>query len=78
MATYKIWLTVRDSYGNIKELDGGNINLDFSELTSEDVSNMVNKLDPYFTTDREVEHVVDNSDHIKYSDLADTDFKPEN
>jgi hypothetical protein len=75
MATYKVWLTVRDSYGNIKELDGGNINFDFSELTSEDVSKIVKKLDPYFTTDKEVEHAVENSDLIKYSDL---DLKPEN
>lgn len=28
MATYKVWLTVKDSYGNIKEVEGGTINVD--------------------------------------------------
>ena len=74
MATYKVWLTVKDSYGNLRELDGGNISLDFSELTQEDISKMAKKLDPYFTTDKEVEHVVEHSNLIKYSDL---DLKPE-
>ena len=27
MAIYKVWLTVRDSYGNLKEVDGGTINV---------------------------------------------------
>lgn len=74
MATYKVWLTVKDSYGNTKELDGGNINIDFSGLASEDIDQMVKKLDPYFTTNAEVEHVVEHSDLIKYSDI---ELRPE-
>ena len=74
MATYKVWLAVKDSYGNTRELDGGNININFSGLSNEDIDQMAKKLDPYFTTDREVEHVVEHSDLIKYSDL---DIKPE-
>ncbi len=27
MATYKVWLTVKDSYGNLKEVEGGTINV---------------------------------------------------
>lgn len=38
MAKYKIWLSVKDSYGNIKELDGGNVDID---LTEEDVGTIV-------------------------------------
>ena len=75
MATYKVWLTVKDSYGNTRELDGGNININLSGLSNEDIDQMAKKLDPYFTTNREVEHVVEHSDLIKYSDL---DLKPEN
>ena len=69
MATYKVWLTVKDRYGNTKELDGGNINIDFDALTDDDVGQMAKKLDPYFTTDAEVEHTVENNDSIKYSSL---------
>jgi hypothetical protein len=35
MATYKVWLTVKDSYGNTKKIDGGNINVAIDELTEE-------------------------------------------
>jgi hypothetical protein len=41
MAVYKIWLTVKDSYGNTKELDGGNIDINLDE---EDVDNIVDNL----------------------------------
>jgi hypothetical protein len=41
MATYKVWLTVKDSYGNIKELDGGNISVDL-DITSEDIDKIGN------------------------------------
>lgn len=40
MATYKVWLTVKDSYGNIKEIDGGNITVDRSKLTEEELSTL--------------------------------------
>lgn len=38
MATYKVWLTVKDSYGNTKEIDGGNIAIDLDKLTEEDLT----------------------------------------
>ena len=83
MATYKVWLTVKDSYGNTKEVDGGTINVDLATLTPDEVSqieealpleeyvkraNLDAELDAY-ATDREVEHAVENSDAIKYSDF---------
>lgn len=37
MSTYKVWLTVKDRYGTIKELDGGNIEIQ-NTLTEEDLS----------------------------------------
>lgn len=69
MATYKVWLTVKDNYGNTKEVDGGNISIDFDALSETDVDQMAKKLDPYFTTGAEVEHAVENNDSIKYSDF---------
>ena len=45
MAKYKVWLTVKDSYGNTKELDGGNIDINLSEnLAEEDVDNIVDNI----------------------------------
>lgn len=38
MATYKVWLTVKDSYGNTKEIDGGTINVDLSTLTQDEIT----------------------------------------
>jgi hypothetical protein len=75
MATYKVWLTVKDNYGNTKEVDGGTINVDLAEMSTTEVSQMAKQLDPFFTTDAEVAHVVDTKDAIKYSDF---DLKPKN
>jgi hypothetical protein len=41
MAKYKVWLTVKDNYGNTKELDGGNVDIDLDE---DDVDNIVDNL----------------------------------
>lgn len=41
MAKYKVWLTVKDSYGNTKELDGGNIDINLDE---EDVETIVDNI----------------------------------
>jgi hypothetical protein len=41
MAKYKVWLTVKDSYGNTKELDGGNIDINLNE---EDVETIVDTI----------------------------------
>lgn len=80
MATYKVWLTVKDSYGNTKEVDGGTIDVNLAEsLTPEDISNIeeVLPLDNYLkkseadflATDAEVEHAVKQTNSIKYSNL---------
>lgn len=41
MATYKVWLTVKDSYGNDKEIDGGVIDVNLEEA---DVENIVDSI----------------------------------
>lgn len=88
MATYKVWLTVKDSYGNTKEVDGGTINVDLATLTPDEVTQIEEALplEDYikrenldteleaFATDKEVEHAVENSDAIKYSDF---ELRPE-
>lgn len=81
MATYKVWLTVKDSYGNIKEIDGGTINVDLA-LTPDEVSkieaalpledyikreNLDTELEEY-ATDEDVEAIKQNKT-IQYSDL---------
>ena len=40
MATYKVWLTVKDNYGNTKEVDGGTINVDLATLTPDEVTQL--------------------------------------
>lgn len=83
MATYKVWLTVKDSYGHIKEVDGGTINLDLdlNKLSSEDIAQLEEALPledylkkseidtelNYYATDVEVEHAVNTVEAIKYS-----------
>jgi myosin-crossreactive antigen len=79
MAKYKVVLTVKDSYGNTKELDGGDINIDFTELSHEDI-NQIEEVLPlenylkkseidYLATDLEVEDVVGEAtaSTVKYS-----------
>lgn len=83
MATYKVWLTVKDSYGNTKEIDGGTINVDLATLTPDEVdqieealpledylkkTELPGELDDY-ATDKEVVQVVQNTESIKYSDF---------
>ena len=74
MAMYKVWLTVQDSYGKTKEVEGGTIKIDLDEISNVEVGQMVKQLDPYFTTDEEVEYVVNNNTTMKYSDF---ELKPE-
>ena len=80
MATYKVWLTVKDSFGNTKEVDGGTIDVNLAEsLTTEDIAHIEEALPleeylkksetDYLATDAEVEHAVENNDSIKYSTL---------
>ena len=83
MATYKVWLTVKDRYGNTKEIDGGNINIGLDELTQDEIDNIEEalpleeylkkseidtELDRY-ATDVEVDQAVKANDAIKYSDF---------
>lgn len=80
MATYKVWLTVKDSYGNTKEVDGGTINVDLATLTPDEVTQieevlpledylrkdeMVQELDPHFAKDEAVEEAVKQT--VRYS-----------
>jgi hypothetical protein len=48
MAKYKVWLTIKDSYGNTKELDGGNIDINLDE---EDVDTIVDNIKDNITID---------------------------
>lgn len=87
MATYKVWLKVKDSYGNIKEIDGGDINVDLATLTPDEVSQieealplenfvtkteLTNELDTY-ATDDEVRTAVTGAEHstLKYIGFKD-------
>ena len=83
MATYKVWLTVKDSYGNTKEIDGGTINVDLATLTPDEVNQIEEALplEDYirrdnldaelvdYATDKEVVHVVENNEALKYADF---------
>lgn len=83
MATYKVWLTVKDSYGNTKEVDGGTINVDLATLTPDEVNQIEEALplEDYirrdnldaelvdYATDKEVVHVVENNEALKYADF---------
>ena len=80
MAVYKVWLTVRDGYGNEKEIEAGNIKVDF-ELSQEDISQIEQALPlgdylkkqnidtdlKDFATDDEVAQAVKNT--VKYSEF---------
>jgi hypothetical protein len=79
MAKYKVWLTVKDSYGNTKELDGGAISVNFADWTQEDISQIEEVLPledylkksetDYLATDVEVSDVVNEAttNTVKYS-----------
>ena len=41
MAKYKVWLTVKDSYGNTKELDGGNVDIN---LNKDDMGTIIDNI----------------------------------
>lgn len=49
MATYTVWLKVKDSYGNTKEINGGTIDVDLTALTDNEISHIedVLPLDDY-------------------------------
>lgn len=83
MATYKVWLTVKDTYGNTKEIDGGTINVDLATLTPDELSqieealpledyikreNLDTELEAY-ATDSEVEQAVETNNSMRYADF---------
>lgn len=43
MAKYKVVLTVKDRYGNVKDIDAGDVNIDI-DLDQEDVDTIVDDL----------------------------------
>lgn len=79
MAKYKVWLTVKDSYGNTKELDGGDISVNFEGFTQETMNRIEEALPledylkkteaDYLATDTEVGEAVDEAtaNTVKYS-----------
>ena len=70
MATYKLWLTVKDSSGNIIEIPGGTVNIDLTKLTNSEATVVAEALalDNY-ATDKELSDAVSNTNTIKYSDF---------
>ena len=76
MAVYKVYLTVKDSYGKEKEIEAGNINVDF-ELDQDELSQIEEALplEDYlkktdldeYATDAEVEQAVSNT--VKYGEF---------
>ena len=64
MATYKVWLTVKDRYGSIKKVDGGNIDVGLAQLTEDEI----NSIDSIFATDTALDTAIkDGTDTIKYA-----------
>lgn len=74
---YKVWLTVKDSFGNIKELDGGTIGIDLDQEALEHIENALpleqylKKTETdYLATDEEVQNEINRTNSIKYSDFT--------
>ena len=78
MAKYKVWLTVKDHFGNTKELDGGDISIDFAGFSQETMEQIEESLPledfikkseiDYLATDEEVVEVVNDAtaNTVKY------------
>ena len=55
MATYKLVLTVKDSAGKEKEIDGGTVDIDLTNLTPAEVTTITEALNlDTYTTDQEL------------------------
>ena len=74
---YKVWLTVKDSYGNVKELDGGTIGVDLDQEALSQIEEALPLEDylkkseiDYLATDLEVQEEINKVDSIKYSDFS--------
>ena len=60
MAAYKVVLTVKDSYGNLKEVDSGSINVGLADLTDDELADIEKSLLEKYVTDAELEETLDN------------------
>mgnify|MGYP003304415999 CR=1 FL=1 len=70
MATYRLWLTIKDSSGKTKEIDGGTVNIDLTKLTDAEANTVAVALDlESYATDKELSDAVSNTNTIKYSDF---------
>jgi hypothetical protein len=60
MATYKLVLTVKDNYGKEKEVDGGTVEIDLANLSTDEITTVTNalKLDTY-ATDQELADAIE-------------------
>lgn len=59
MATYKLVLTVKDSSGKEKEIDGGTVNIDLTNLTPAEVTTITEALNlDTYTTDQELAETI--------------------
>ena len=65
MAEYKVILTVKDRYGNIKEVEGGVVNVGLESLSATDLK----ALDAHFATDKEMEEAARTAEALHYAGL---------
>ena len=62
MATYRVWLTVKDRYGSIKELDGGIMKADLEKVSESELE----ALDKHFVTNDELNTATKTDDSLCY------------
>ena len=74
---YKVWLTVKDRFGNTKELDGGTIGVDLDQEILDQIEESLPLEDylkkseiDYLATDIEVKEEINQVKSIKYSDFS--------
>ena len=70
MAKYKLWLTIKNNDGTIKEIDAGDVDLTLDNLTDEQAKQLAERLDPHLVTEEEYDNTV-----LKYTDF---ELKEEN
>lgn len=59
MATYRLWLTIKDSNGKTKEIDGGTVNIDLTKLTEAEATTVAAALDlESYATDVELSDAI--------------------
>lgn len=71
MAKYRVLLTVKDSYGNTKEIESGTIDVDLSKLTQDELAQIENALplNEYIRKDEAVQEL--GKDFATDAELAD-------